>query len=57
MQLYADENFSLAVTLALRALGHDVLTVEMLQEVATEAPWRELARSMEAGIAAKKAYP
>ena len=26
MRLYADENFSLAVTIALRALGHDVLT-------------------------------
>jgi len=26
MRLYADENFSLAVTEALRALGHDVLT-------------------------------
>ena len=26
MRLYADENFSLAVTMALRALGHDVLT-------------------------------
>ena len=32
-------------------------TIEMQQEVAMQAPYREWARLMEAGLAGKKAYP
>ena len=46
-----------ATELGIMPLENIIGTIEMQQEVAMEAPYREWARLMEAGIAGKPAYP
>ena len=47
----------MAKEIGITPLENIIGTIEMQQEVAMEAPYREWARLMQAGIAGKKAYP